>query len=88
MNVYSIFDKIKGNSIAIFMAENDGLAVRENAPAFSRVIPLGDLALYCIGSFDTKTQEFKAISPVVVDWDSYKFPETPLPIVSQKGGKK
>lgn len=80
MKLYSIYDKIKGLTLAVFMAENDGIAIRENAPNFSRVIPLGDLDLYCLGSIDEKTQEISLGPLATVSWDSYKFPESPLPI--------
>lgn len=92
MKLYSIVDSIKGSAIAVFMAENDGIAVRENAPTFSRVLPLGDLVLKCLGEIDVddlKVDLFPA--PVTVKWDSYKFPESPLPIIANatvKGKEK
>lgn len=82
MKLYSIVDKIKGSAIAVFMAENDGIAIRENAPTFSRVLPLGDLQLVCLGEFDVDSLNIIAITPTYIDWTNYKFPESPLPIVA------
>lgn len=88
MKLYTIVDKIKHSSIAVFMAENDGIAIRENAPTFSRVLPLGDLSLVCIGDFDVESQKITPCVPAVVDWNNYKFPESPLPITANATIKK
>lgn len=77
MNVYTAFDKVANKPLCVFASPSDGLAIRENAPALSRVLPLGDIELRCIGSI---SDDCKLISSdmTVVSWDSYKFPENPL----------
>lgn len=78
LNLYSVHDKVGDSVICTFSSANDGLAVRENAPALSRVAPLTDLELLHIGTFDDKTFEVSNIASRIVPWDSYKFPETKL----------
>lgn len=90
LKMYAVFDKIAGKCLCTFSDVNDGMAVRNNAPALSRVAPLQDLQLNCIGSFDDETMSISSCPVVAVSWDSYKFPEspvTPLP-TNIKGGKK
>lgn len=77
--VYTVFDKVAGKSLATFMAPNDGLAIRENVPSLSRVIPLGDAELRCIADIDTDKSVLIPYSEYsIVEWDSYKFPENPI----------
>lgn len=78
LNVYCVYDTIGKNCICTFQSANDGVAVRENAPALSRVAPLGDLRLNLIGTLDEETLQITPCPPTVVSWDSYKYPETPL----------
>lgn len=75
-NIYCVRDVVADDTICMFYASTDGMAVRDNLPALSRVRPVSDLRLYCVGSFDSKSMTVKAFtSPVAVSWDSYKFPE-------------
>lgn len=76
-NIYCVRDVVADDTICMFYASTDGMAVRDNLPALSRVRPVSDLRLYCVGSFDSKLMTVKAFtSPVAVSWDSYKFPES------------
>lgn len=79
MKLYSCFDKLAQKTICTFQSPSDGMAVRENVRAISRIIPLGDCELRCVGEID---DEKCIILPYdsfsVVSWDSYKFPESPL----------
>lgn len=84
LNLYCVRDKVADNVICSFSAPNDGLAVRENVIALSKVCPLGDLELVHIGYLDEKTLDCSSASRSVVSWDSYKFPESPLkPLVKE-----
>ena len=75
-NVYCVRDTVADDTICMFYAVTDGVAVRDNLPALSRVRPIDDLRLYCVGSFDSSAMSLKSFScPVSVSWDSYKFPE-------------
>lgn len=75
-NVYCVRDTVADDTICMFYAVTDGVAVRDNLPALSRVRPIDDLRLYCVGSFDSSAMFLKSFTaPVSVSWDSYKFPE-------------
>lgn len=79
MKIYSVFDKVAEKSFALFASPNNGLAIRENARAIVRVMPLGDCELRCIGEIDDYTCRILPYDSFeVVDWDSYKFPENPI----------
>lgn len=79
LGLYSAFDTVGKRSICVFASASDGLAVRENAPALSKVIPLGDVQLRKIGEVDDSSLKvFAYDEPVVVSWESYKFPESPV----------
>lgn len=78
MNLYCVFDKIANNIVCSFSAPNDGLAVRENVVALSKVCPLGDLELRRVGEIDTETTFVKPLKVEVISWESYRFPESPL----------
>lgn len=81
LNLYCVRDRVGDTVICSFSCANDGLAIRENYPALSRVAPIGDLELVQIGTLDEKTLEVNGCPSRVVSWDSYKFPESPI----QKG---
>lgn len=78
LNVYCVHDKVANRVVCTFHCENDGLAIRENAPALSKVAPLGDLELINNGQLDESTFVLTPIAARVVDWTSYKFPESPI----------
>lgn len=78
LNLYCVRDKVADNVVCTFTCANDGLAVRENVVALSKVAPLGDLELNRVGTLDEKTLAVSSSPVTVVSWESYKFPETPL----------
>lgn len=79
LGLYSAFDTVGKRSICVFASASDGLAVRENAPALSKVIPLGDVQLRKIGEIDDSSLKVTVYDePVSVSWESYKFPESPI----------
>lgn len=78
LNLYSVHDKIGDTIICSFSCANDGLAIRENMPALSRVVPISDLELLQVGTLNPSTFEVANCASRVVPWDSYKFPETKL----------
>ena len=77
MNVYTAFDKVANKPLCVFASPSDGLAIRENAPALSRVLPLGDIELRKIGTISDDCK-LESVEMSVVSWDSYKFPENPI----------
>lgn len=77
-NLYMVKDSISSQVLCGFVACNDGMAVRDNIVALSKAVPLGDLALYCVGTVDTESMFVEYSAPRLVLWDSYKFPENPL----------
>lgn len=84
--LYGVVDKIDGEYLTVFHAKNDGMAIRSNLPALSRVRPVDDLEFYQIGTFDENSGLVSACPPRSVPKDSYKFPETPPdPKENEKG---
>lgn len=79
VNVYCVYDRTAGRAIVTFQSENDGLAVRENAPSLSKALPIGDLELYKIATLDVKARFIRPLdSWILIPWDSYQFPENPF----------
>lgn len=77
--IYCCYDKLAERAICTFQSPSDGMAVRENVRAISRIIPLGDCELRLIGEIDDVTCSILPYDKFnVVSWDSYKFPESPL----------
>lgn len=77
-NLYIVKDTISNKALCGFISANDGLAVRENIVALSKAVPLGDLSLFRVGKIDDESMFIEYEPPVLVSWDSYKFPENPL----------
>lgn len=77
MNIYTAFDKVANKPLCVFASPSDGLAIRENAPALSRVLPLGDIELRKIGTISDDCK-IESCDMSTVSWDSYKFPENPI----------
>lgn len=87
-NVYAAYDKVASSTLCVFCSQNDGMAIRENVVALSKVIPLGDLELRCIGHVDDESSHLVGDSNYrVVDWNSYKFPESPIKKDDKKEAK-
>lgn len=81
--LYSAYDKIKGRMICSFASESDGLAIREQAVPMASFTPLGDIEFRCVAELSDTGLIARAYSESdpeyhVVDWDSYKLPESPL----------
>lgn len=74
-NMYCVRDIVADDAFVTFMAPTNGMAIRENLPALSRMKPVKDMELYKIGTFDSKTMEIKAEPKTAVSWEEYKFPE-------------
>lgn len=77
-NLYMVKDTISNKVLCGFICANDGLAVRENIVPLSKAAPLGDLSLFRVGTVDDESMLVEYVPPVLVSWDSYKFPENPL----------
>lgn len=72
--VYTVVDEIAGNTVALFYAPNNGLAIRQNLPYLAKAFPVKDLKLYCVGEFDEVKMVLTGHAPELVDWEEYKFP--------------
>lgn len=84
-NVYAAYDKVASSVLCVFSSQNDGMAIRENVVALSKVIPIGDLELRCVGSIDDESSLLHSNANYrVVDWNAYKFPESPMKPVEKK----
>lgn len=86
VNLYCAFDKISQKSLCVMSDVNDGMVIRNNAQALSKALPLGDVEIRFIGTFDDSDM---SILPAgkdyrVVSWDSYKFPENPFSKKAEK----
>lgn len=79
VSLYCVYDRVASRTVCTFQAENDGLAVRDNAPSLAKVCPIGDLELYRVGKIDVASRNI-ILDPswCLVSWDSYKFPENPF----------
>lgn len=91
--LYSAYDLIRKSSLVSFVSANDGLAVRDNARPLSQMLPLGDIEIRCVGEVDDTTgfvsKAYLVTDPEyhVVNWNSYKFPESPIRPVSNADSK-
>lgn len=84
-NLYALFDKVSGCVTSTFIAQNDGLAVRETLLTLR--VPIRDSEIYQIGTFVQDFDKDKVSlfdlschfsvnnSYRLVSWDSYRFPE-------------
>lgn len=78
-NIYAFYDKTAGSMKVLTTAPNDGLAIRENTPYLQRICPLGDIEIRKIGTINEETCRVETFEDYkIVDWNSYKFPESPL----------
>lgn len=78
MNLYEIRDKVAERTLQLVIAENDGMAVRNNLPNFWRFLPQSDVELWKVGKFDEKDGlgDFYTLKEKVDIETAYKFPET------------
>ncbi len=85
LNVYVAFDKVAKKTLFTFNSASDSLAVRENAPNLSRILPVGDVELRKIAILDDSTCKIEALEHYEpVSWDCYEFPESPIKKEVQK----
>ncbi len=85
LNVYVAFDKVAKKTLFTFNSASDSLAVRENAPNLSRILPVGDVELRKVGILDDSTCKIEALENYEpVSWDCYEFPESPIKKEVQK----
>lgn len=79
LNVYVAFDKVAKKTLFTFNSASDSLAVRENAPNLSRLLPIGDVELRKIAILDDSSCEIQVLEHYEpVSWDCYEFPESPI----------
>lgn len=82
MKIYGFFDVVAKRIRGVTIAENDGLVIRENARALAQVYPLGDIKIKVLADLDEETgaitRKYDLDEQEVVDWNSYKFPESPI----------
>ena len=85
LGLYVAYDKIAKKALFTFSSASDSLAVRENAPNLSKIVPLGDIELRKIAEIDDTSLELslKIDAPAgcnskLVSWDCYEFPESPI----------
>lgn len=85
LNLYVAFDKVAKKTLFTFNSASDSLAVRENAPNLSRLLPIGDVELRKVGTLDDSTCKIEALENYeVISWDCYEFPESPIKKEVQK----
>lgn len=85
LNVYVAFDKVAKKTLFTFNSASDSLAVRENAPNLSRLLPIGDVELRKVGILDDSTCKIEVLENYeIVSWDCYEFPESPIKKEVQK----
>lgn len=79
LNLYVAFDKVAKKTLFTFNSASDSLAVRENAPNLSRLLPVGDVELRKVGVLDDETCKIDVLENYeLVSWDCYEFPESPI----------
>lgn len=85
LNLYVAFDKVAKKTLFTFNSASDSLAVRENAPNLSRILPIGDVELRKVGILDDSTCKIEVLENYEsVSWDCYEFPESPIKKEVQK----
>lgn len=91
MKIYGFFDVVAKRIRGVTIAENDGLVIRENAKALAQVYPLGDIKIKVLADLDEKTgaitRKYDLDEQEVVDWNEYKFPESPIKKVDKVQNK-
>ena len=68
VKLYTIRDTVAGECGPVFTAKNDGVAVRQACLLLHEPsLDVSDYALYCIGTFDVESMEFKDKTPHEID---------------------
>jgi hypothetical protein len=60
LQIYCIYDKVAEEFGPLYLAVNDGVAVRNYAKLLNEVVDTYDYALYCLGMYDVKKGRIKA----------------------------
>lgn len=91
MKIYGFFDVVAKRIRGVTIAENDGLVIRENAKALAQVYPLGDIKIKVLADLDEETgaitRKYDLDEQEVIDWNAYKFPESPIKKVDKVQNK-
>lgn len=94
-NLYALYDKVSDTLVETFIAQSDGVAVRNTLLTLR--IPIRDNEIYHIGTISrsiemdkistfASTTSFSFLSsPRLVSWESYKFPENIADAVAPLG---
>ena len=68
VKLYTIRDLVAGECGPVFTAKNDGVAIRQACMLLHEpTLDVSDYALYCIGTFDVESMEFKDKTPHEID---------------------
>lgn len=95
--VYAVYDKVSGSFPLIFQSQSDGLACRSALSTMR--FPIRDTSLYHLGDIYVIIDDLSSVNidfdssvtvdwlnvPRLVDWTSYKFPETPAEALAPLG---
>lgn len=91
MKIYGFFDVVAKRIRGVTIAENNGLVIRENAKALAQVYPLGDIKIKVLADLDEETgaitRKYDLDEQEVIDWNAYKFPESPIKKVDKAQNK-
>lgn len=91
MKIYGFFDVVAKRIRGVTIAENNGLVIRENAKALAQVYPLGDIKIKVLADLDEETgaitRKYDLDEQEVIDWNAYKFPESPIKKVDKVQNK-
>lgn len=76
---YTVYDKVAGVCVGMFVAPNDATVIRTSLPTILMDFALRDIEILCVGLFNTKTGFMSGgFKPRVVPTDSYLFPHSRL----------
>lgn len=93
-NLYCLYDKVSDTVVDTFIAQSDGVAVRNTLLTLR--VPIRDSEIYQIGTMSrfldnekingfVPSTDFEVVTPRLVDWESYKFPENIAEAVAPLG---
>lgn len=94
-NLYALYDKVSDTVVDTFIAQSDGVAVRNTLLTLR--VPIRDSEIFQIGTmsrfvqndklsidFESST-DFEFVKPRYVSWESYRFPENVSEAVAPLG---
>lgn len=76
--VYAVFDKISKHYKQIYYASNDEDFIRLYLPSIIMTIPLRELQIFRIGTFNDVTGDLKPTVKKRIDTNCYLFPHSKL----------